>query len=863
MKSKVLTLAALLIAITASLVWAFSSGPPTGRTNAPGEGNCTGCHTTNPLNTPPGAVTITLGSAAYGPGDTIPVSVAVGRVGQMRWGFQITALDASNNPAGTLLVVDTVRTQKAVAGSGREYIHHRSAGTDPGVPDAAPGWSLIWVAPAIPAGTVTFYAAGNAANNNGANTGDFIYSTSASLAASPLANSFVSFTGGPGTEQVNGATAFSEVTPGEVYSVWTDFTAPGPVPFPSVIGNAFSPAAGAPLSWIAPPFPPPFGGRTDQWNPTISSNMAPAGTYITAYTEFTGPWRLPAAPNGIVAAVSAGGGGAFGAPTLVAANAPGFFWDFPSIRSDEFAFSPSLGTANVLMIYFAEGGDGDPNGDGDFFNDGADTYSVYHSFSSTAGALPFPYPAFAPPILVFGPAPVFPSLGFHKPAIDIVGPPGIPPVPPGGMYGAWLNIAPPAVMVAATPAPGAAWGALGGPVVVSPLVPLPPVLAGGIEAASTVSLAIDNTGGPCTGRIYVAWADMTNGDADIFVSSSAGGGVGGTWSAPIRINQDPLGNGIDQWRPSITVDPATGLVRVTYYDRRNDPGNVRIETWASTSTDCGLTWIDCLVSDAGPTAPVSTILRPGPVRTYVGDYLGSDFNALNRMASIWNDGRNGVDQGIYFETACATDTDADGVADFLDNCITTPNPGQADADGDGVGDACDNCPVVANTSQTDGDGDGVGDACDNCPVFFNPAQLDTDGDGVGDGCDNCLLVSNPAQTDGDGDGVGDACDNCVATANPLQTDTDGDLVGDACDACPTIPNPCPSCCVPPIRGNVNGMGGITVADLTYLVQYLFNGGPVPPCLDEANVNGLGGITVADLTYLVQYLFNGGPLPALC
>jgi hypothetical protein len=75
-----------------------------------------------------------------------------------------------------------------------------------------------------------------------------------------------------------------------------------------------------------------------------------------------------------------------------------------------------------------------------------------------------------------------------------------------------------------------------------------------------------------------------------------------------------------------------------------------------------------------------------------------------------------------------------------------------------------------------------------------------------------------------------------------------------------------SCCIG-IRGNVDNDPSdlVNVADLTYLVAYLFQGGPDPVCLPEGNVDGDPGetINVADLTYLVAYLFQGGPDPPPC
>ena len=63
-----------------------------------------------------------------------------------------------------------------------------------------------------------------------------------------------------------------------------------------------------------------------------------------------------------------------------------------------------------------------------------------------------------------------------------------------------------------------------------------------------------------------------------------------------------------------------------------------------------------------------------------------------------------------------------------------------------------------------------------------------------------------------------------------------------------------------ICGDIDGNSTIDIADLVYLVDYMFNSGPEPPVMDAANVDGIGEINIADLVYLVDYMFNNGPEP---
>ena len=106
------------------------------------------------------------------------------------------------------------------------------------------------------------------------------------------------------------------------------------------------------------------------------------------------------------------------------------------------------------------------------------------------------------------------------------------------------------------------------------------------------------------------------------------------------------------------------------------------------------------------------------------------------------------------------DADADGLADWSDNCVNVPNVSQADADGDGVGDACDGCPTDPLKSEPGDCGCGLPDR-------------DIDNNGVSDCLElpPCIFTSVLARAEADGCSCGDNCDFDV------ETDTASDPFG--------------------------------------------------------------------------------------
>lgn len=169
-RTRIITIILSVLLIPA-VVYTFSSGPPDAKTGAPGESTCIDCHTTFPLNSGSGTLKIENVPVEFIPMIQYPITIKISQNGQKRWGFEL------KTTSGTILVTDSTNTQLSLS-TGTAYLKHTSVGT---YADNTSGgiWTFNWQAPSAGSDTVIFYAAGNAANNNGFNTGDYIYTTTA------------------------------------------------------------------------------------------------------------------------------------------------------------------------------------------------------------------------------------------------------------------------------------------------------------------------------------------------------------------------------------------------------------------------------------------------------------------------------------------------------------------------------------------------------------------------------------------------------------------------------------------------------------------------------------------------------------
>ena len=152
------------------------------------------------------------------------------------------------------------------------------------------------------------------------------------------------------------------------------------------------------------------------------------------------------------------------------------------------------------------------------------------------------------------------------------------------------------------------------------------------------SIDCDLSNSPYHGYLYCVFSDNRNGDADVFLIRSTNNGQ--SWSLPVRVNNDSLGNGKIQYWPWVAVNDS-GNVAVLFMDTRNTSSNDMIEAYIAVSTDGGQTFTnEQLSSQPSPTAIPGSNVR-------FGDYICVDYLG-NRIVPVWTDERaGGFDQEIY------------------------------------------------------------------------------------------------------------------------------------------------------------------------------------------------------------------------
>jgi hypothetical protein len=173
---------------------------------------------------------------------------------------------------------------------------------------------------------------------------------------------------------------------------------------------------------------------------------------------------------------------------------------------------------------------------------------------------------------------------------------------------------------------------------------------GGINPAGLdgmLFLAIDHSGGPTNNNIYMLASVVPPGRSttDVMFVRSTDGGL--TFSAPHKVNDDPVNPSKWHWFGTFAVAP-NGRLDAVWYDTRNAANNTDSQLFYSYSTDAGLTW--------SSNVAVSNAFNPFegyPNQNKIGDYITivSDETGGNVAYSAtfnFNPQRNQHEEDVYY-----------------------------------------------------------------------------------------------------------------------------------------------------------------------------------------------------------------------
>jgi hypothetical protein len=143
-----------------------------------------------------------------------------------------------------------------------------------------------------------------------------------------------------------------------------------------------------------------------------------------------------------------------------------------------------------------------------------------------------------------------------------------------------------------------------------------------------------------TGQLYITWSDKGRRDADILFSTSKNGGQ--SWSAPVRVNDDAMNNGANQFQPQMSVAP-DGVISISFFDTRLDPRHEFIDVYLAQSVNHGMSFLKNVRVTTQTWNPATGAPTDEYGNQFIGDYQGlaSDDHFAH---PFWNDTRTGSQQ---------------------------------------------------------------------------------------------------------------------------------------------------------------------------------------------------------------------------